>query len=656
MLDRMQDPFVSCTAGFSPEVHFSLPRSQNRTLNTGQTPPFAAFAATAGPHIFSRTAEQTIEVERAPAGMAGRGDSRDALVVAHVVEGCQGGVGTAVRHLIEEQDRDERIRAVHLLADPARLGDMLSNVPAQPHWYTSSRATHRLLAVSRSIREKLREIQPDVVYLHSTFPGLYGRLVRSRKCEWVTVYCPHGWAFTQSVSRPKKLAYAAVERILARRADAIISVSRHEHQQALRSGVRHDHHRVILHGLPVATKQPSPAILHIRNRINLLFIGRFDRQKGLDLLLDAWRDPRLKNFDLWLIGDATLGSNPRLPVLPNVHNLGWVKNDRIDSYIQSFDAVIVPSRWEAFGLVALEAMRNGRPVIASRTGGLQEVVLDRVNGVLFEPGNREALIAAVAGLDKQRLAKMGSVAREVFHTGFEWPSCYEQWKRVTEDAVTDRRTRRSPQRDAARVPRIEAALKRGIDVTASCGAILAFLPLLLIIAMAIKLTSRGPILFGHSRCGRDGRSFRIWKFRTMVLNADKILHDYLRDHPEAMQEWKKDFKLRKDPRITRLGRFLRRYSLDEIPQLINVISGDMSLVGPRPIVQNEVERYADTYDLYTRVKPGITGLWQVSGRNNTTYAERVAFDAFYVNNWSIWLDLSIIWKTFYVVLAARGSY
>ncbi len=313
--------------------------------------------------------------------------------------------------MIEEQKRDPQIGAIHLLADPDRLGEMLSNVPANSHWYKSSRAAHKIIPTSRYVADTLREIQPDVVYLHSTFPGIYGRLGRCAKNEWATVYCPHGWAFSQSVSLPKRIAYAAAERMLASRADAIVSVSRHEEREAVRNGVRHAQHRVIRHGVPANGKTVTPAIVHDEDRLNLLFIGRFDRQKGLDLLLDAWSDPPLRNVHLWIIGDATLGSPIKIPSLPNVHALGWIKHEEIDSYIQSFDAIIVPSRWEALGLVALEAMRNGRAVIASRIGGLQELVMDSVNGVLFESGDRDAIINAVVQLNKQRLAKIRVVTQ-----------------------------------------------------------------------------------------------------------------------------------------------------------------------------------------------------------------------------------------------------
>ena len=174
------------------------------------------------------------------------------------------------------------------------------------------------------------------------------------------------------------------------------------------------------------------------------------------------------------------------------------------------------------------------------------------------------------------------------------------------------------------------------------------------IAIAIKLTSRGPIFFGHRRFGRENRPFQMLKFRTMVVDADKILASYLETHPEERVEWQRHQKLRNDPRITEVGKWLRRYSLDELPQLLNVFAGQMSLVGPRPIMEAEILRYGHSYGVYTRVLPGITGLWQVSGRNNTTYDQRIDFDEYYVCNWSIWLDLYILIRTIRVVSQQRA--
>lgn len=199
-------------------------------------------------------------------------------------------------------------------------------------------------------------------------------------------------------------------------------------------------------------------------------------------------------------------------------------------------------------------------------------------------------------------------------------------------------------------------VKRALDLLTVIFLAPVLLPLFGIIACCIRLTSRGPIFYGHTRIGNGSRMFKAWKFRTMVRNADAVLKSYLADHPALEEEWRTTQKLKNDPRVTPLGKLLRRSSLDELPQLINVLTGEMSLVGPRPIVAAEVEKYGECYTSYCRVKPGITGLWQVSGRNNTTYNERITFDQYYVLNWSVWLDLHILTRTVHTVLTGDGAY
>ena len=198
--------------------------------------------------------------------------------------------------------------------------------------------------------------------------------------------------------------------------------------------------------------------------------------------------------------------------------------------------------------------------------------------------------------------------------------------------------------------------KRALDLVLTLAGLFALLPVFLLIAAAIKLTSIGPVFYGHTRYGRDGTTFKALKFRTMFQNGESILLEHFHKNPEELAAWQRDQKLKRDPRVTSVGGWLRRYSLDELPQLCNVLLGQMSLVGPRPIVSAEVEKYGRGYDLYSRVRPGITGLWQVSGRNNTTYPERVAFDEYYVRNWSIWLDTYILVRTARAVFSAEGAY
>ena len=199
-------------------------------------------------------------------------------------------------------------------------------------------------------------------------------------------------------------------------------------------------------------------------------------------------------------------------------------------------------------------------------------------------------------------------------------------------------------------------LKRLIDLPLAVLCSLVVLPMVAIIALLVKLSSRGPVFYSGKRIGAGGRYFYAWKFRTMRTDAEQVLEEHLAKCPELRRQWEETQKLKNDPRVTRVGRFLRKASLDELPQLLNVLRGEMSLVGPRPIVDQEVRRYGDVFQLYCSVLPGITGLWQISGRNNTTYEERVDYDATYVRNWSVWSDLSILVRTIKVVLLQEGAY
>ncbi len=199
-------------------------------------------------------------------------------------------------------------------------------------------------------------------------------------------------------------------------------------------------------------------------------------------------------------------------------------------------------------------------------------------------------------------------------------------------------------------------VKRTLDVLLSSLLLVTGAPLLAAIAAAIKLESRGPALYRQSRVGLGSGSFQVWKFRSMRPDADHVLSRYLEENPQLREEWERDHKLRNDPRITRVGRFLRKTSLDELPQLFNVLRGEMSLVGPRPIVSGEIQKYGRSFTLYRQVIPGLTGLWQVSGRNLTSYRERVELDDYYVRNWSPWLDVYLLARTVKVVITGYGAF
>jgi Undecaprenyl-phosphate galactose phosphotransferase WbaP len=199
-------------------------------------------------------------------------------------------------------------------------------------------------------------------------------------------------------------------------------------------------------------------------------------------------------------------------------------------------------------------------------------------------------------------------------------------------------------------------IKRALDLALVVVPGTLLLPVIVLIALAIKMSSRGPVFYGQTRRGRGGNPFVAWKFRSMYANASELLEQCLASDPSLCEEWRQCQKLRQDPRITPLGRFLRRTSLDELPQLWNIVLGEMSFVGPRPIVAEEISRYGDGFALYARVAPGLSGMWQVSGRNNLSYDQRVTLDLYYVRNWSVWLDLHILARTIRVVVLGRGAY
>lgn len=198
-------------------------------------------------------------------------------------------------------------------------------------------------------------------------------------------------------------------------------------------------------------------------------------------------------------------------------------------------------------------------------------------------------------------------------------------------------------------------LKRLMDFSAALVMLLLLSPLFVFVAVAIALTSRGGPLYGHERIGLGGRRFRCWKFRTMCSDGDRVLREHLARNPADRREWETQRKLKDDPRVTRLGRVLRQYSVDELPQLLNVLKGEMSLVGPRPVVDEELARYGNKAAHYLAARPGITGLWQVSGRSATSYDERVSLDVRYVATWNFAGDVLILLKTVPAVVGARGS-
>ena len=204
-------------------------------------------------------------------------------------------------------------------------------------------------------------------------------------------------------------------------------------------------------------------------------------------------------------------------------------------------------------------------------------------------------------------------------------------------------------------PAFQRLGKRLFDILAALGGLIFLSPVMITLAILVRAQDGGPALFAHTRIGKNGKPFKCYKFRSMVMDAQQKLETLLSTDPEAAAEWARDQKLRKDPRVTALGRFIRKTSLDELPQLFNILKGDMSVVGPRPIITDEMARYGNHLEDYLSVTPGVTGPWQVSGRNDVSYDERVRMDARYARSWTVAGDIWITLKTVPAVLLSRGA-
>lgn len=208
----------------------------------------------------------------------------------------------------------------------------------------------------------------------------------------------------------------------------------------------------------------------------------------------------------------------------------------------------------------------------------------------------------------------------------------------------------------AGAPPLGGITKRGFDILAASMALVFLSPIFLLISLLVKMSDGGAVFYGHRRVGHNGRSFRCLKFRTMRVDGDRVLQQYLKANPDAYEEWRTTRKLKDDPRVTVVGTVLRKLSLDELPQLFNILRGEMSIVGPRPVVEDELELYEAAAAYYLQTRPGLTGLWQVSGRNDVSYAARIAFDSQYVRTWSLTNDVIIVARTIPAVCLSRGSY
>jgi len=340
------------------------------------------------------------------------------LRIVHAAENIKGGVGSYLRELLVMQRQAFGADMVSAVVPGSQI-DMLQ-APAGVRIISfddSGTRAANALRMARLARRVVSETVPDVVHLHSTFAGAVLRpQLTIRRRRMAVIYCPHGWAFDRDGSPWSKRSARWVERGLATLCDSIVCISEHERQMAVDSGIPGHKLTVVNNGVPFAAAGPTsePVAVEWPEQVRrVLFVGRFDRQKGIDVLLDALRDLDGEAF-AYLVGDPVL-KDLTLERLPrNARHVGWLTPAQMEPYYRSADVLVIPSRWEGFGLTAVEAMRAGLAVIASRVGGLKEVVEDEITGILVPPGDAAALVDGLRRLTVTQLRLMGLAGKERF--------------------------------------------------------------------------------------------------------------------------------------------------------------------------------------------------------------------------------------------------
>ncbi|NCG69197.1 glycosyltransferase [Bacillus coagulans] len=342
--------------------------------------------------------------------------------ILHVGEYVKGGVYTYLYDVLRYQKNSEEFDSVFLALSDSKSEKEFPICKNNIFFYKYKRNPFYIIKAMLFIKRLINQIQPDIVHVHSTFAGIIVRIpfFFCSKKNIKIVYCPHGWSFLMETSNLKKRLYGLIEKILAYRTDLILNISKHELVNSKKYGIPINRSELIYNGIEEHRNINNVGLeLEIdSSKINLLFVGRFDRQKGLDILLRLFEKNYFPNIQLFLIGAAVLNENINLNLPHHVKKIGWVSPKNIDSYYNLMDAVIVPSRWEGFGLVVIEAMKNYKPVIVSNRGALPELIKEEQDGYIFDMENLSSLEQILKNLNKNKLKKMGGNARKKFELEF----------------------------------------------------------------------------------------------------------------------------------------------------------------------------------------------------------------------------------------------
>ncbi|MGZ0655549.1 glycosyltransferase [Coraliomargarita sp. W4R53] len=353
------------------------------------------------------------------------------MKILHLTETWKGGCGVYVTSLIDRQLQDDQYTQVSLICCNHRAPEFFSfedNPKLSIQRYSSSRRILDLHQICKCLTKLIESESPDLIHAHSSFAGLFAFFVSG---DIPVIYCAHGWSFAQEIALPKRLMFSIMEKFLGRRRAAIYHISLDEQRIAHRWGVRAGIDCVIRNSVrrPIHDKSVNPISVD-ENKINLCFLGRFDRQKGADILDRSFANVVRKDLHLYVIGgfdrDQPTGCVEPLQDGKNISRLGWIENAEIDRYLQLFDVIVVPSRWEGFGLVVTEAMRNGVPAIISDCGGMMEQVIDGYNGYVFNRREPQSLELLLSSLNKSELLKMRSHCTDIYEASFTEDSTFEK--------------------------------------------------------------------------------------------------------------------------------------------------------------------------------------------------------------------------------------